>query len=943
MAEIRRVRLAPVTGVNQAIANNPEVDNGSSDSTLMTPAKTERSINKRRANMRVASIAALRLFSNPSVTRVYLESYYGNGRGGDGDLEVNASDTTSADNGGTIIVDALGRRWYRVNRLRVTALQFGAVPDEHSGTTYDNKPHLDAAFAWALAQNTGVTVDLESFTYACSSAPLIGVPSTAAAPNQANGITVRGSRAWRMAGRPGARIRVMATQLGQHQAILRIDGTQSMSFLTLKDFTLECPIITANVAAQNPVGNAIVITGGDAAGFVTGTPVSFTGGGGASEISRTSTAFYYLIKQPEANTFRLAISPENAAAGTAITLTTAWTGTTVANATTGTAVNGLLFDGTRWTAPKVEGIRTLNADNGFVIRVAGDTVNGEFVAFTRCEAVRCRRFFLMPEGGSIGQSLEHKFFYCSANPRMADGEACFEYGDGNRGFGVTAIGFDASVVPVPTWTEQYRKKILFIRDNGSSDSNVFIGGRVENITSLIEMTRASWEERTFIDSMTFAAICPTDANPLVQSTQSAQPTVAGSVKVANTHFYSPNTTWARDNLRLNFKGGTVFGVSVLFERCTFDINKRALLQAGGGGSIEFKDCTQRYRNAAGSTVNFKRWSEKIFAQVPHAISDKAGAPTIGCYPGAPGNLLVWPNFGNTTGASVVAPAPWVHTGSAAAFNRCDLPTDVVTPSARTVRFEPLSGVKQVLNIVPTSGVPLYYHAHAFCWFMNNPQSDRLRIALENEQTGEVYDEIFLGAQPNLRTGSPVTLVANPTATGTGQSYRLVIDNLSATGVTQLRINWQMVTTVAHAAYALPRTDGQAEADHTTVWDANIDTLRAVGRMAVPYKTDSYGKSSNLRDVFSDFYLSQTTERLTYAAGSSQAAGQKWWDVPRVVYLAARPTTGSWVTGDYVQNTAPAVAGSAGSQYVVKGWIRLTTGANNALGTDWVEDRALTGT
>ena len=59
--------------------------------------------------------------------------------------------------------------------------------------------------------------------------------------------------------------------------------------------------------------------------------------------------------------------------------------------------------------------------------------------------------------------------------------------------------------------------------------------------------------------------------------------------------------------------------------------------------------------------------------------------------------------------------------------------------------------------------------------------------------------------------------------------------------------------------------------------------------------------------------------------------------------SAMPTTGSYQQGDYVLNSAPAVAGGAGSRYVVRGWTRLTTGSAHVLNTDWVEDRGLTGT
>lgn len=56
-----------------------------------------------------------------------------------------------------------------------------------------------------------------------------------------------------------------------------------------------------------------------------------------------------------------------------------------------------------------------------------------------------------------------------------------------------------------------------------------------------------------------------------------------------------------------------------------------------------------------------------------------------------------------------------------------------------------------------------------------------------------------------------------------------------------------------------------------------------------------------------------------------------------------PASGSWTTGDYVLNRAPAVTGGGGSQYTILGWRRITTGSGNVLNTDWVEMRCLTGT
>jgi hypothetical protein len=64
---------------------------------------------------------------------------------------------------------------------------------------------------------------------------------------------------------------------------------------------------------------------------------------------------------------------------------------------------------------------------------------------------------------------------------------------------------------------------------------------------------------------------------------------------------------------------------------------------------------------------------------------------------------------------------------------------------------------------------------------------------------------------------------------------------------------------------------------------------------------------------------------------------------KITYDEAVPTTGSYNAGDICWKVNPSVSGSGGSQYVVHGWRRLTTGSNHVLNTDWVEMRMLTGT
>ena len=56
-----------------------------------------------------------------------------------------------------------------------------------------------------------------------------------------------------------------------------------------------------------------------------------------------------------------------------------------------------------------------------------------------------------------------------------------------------------------------------------------------------------------------------------------------------------------------------------------------------------------------------------------------------------------------------------------------------------------------------------------------------------------------------------------------------------------------------------------------------------------------------------------------------------------------PTAGTYISGHIVKKNNAVVAGTGPNQYVVTGWVRLTTGSAHVLNTDWAEMRTLTGT
>lgn len=72
--------------------------------------------------------------------------------------------------------------------------------------------------------------------------------------------------------------------------------------------------------------------------------------------------------------------------------------------------------------------------------------------------------------------------------------------------------------------------------------------------------------------------------------------------------------------------------------------------------------------------------------------------------------------------------------------------------------------------------------------------------------------------------------------------------------------------------------------------------------------------------------------------ASQVNGAREGRIAAASAFTAAPTAGDWHVGDFVRNSAPAEAGTAGSKYVVTGWVCTVAGSPGT----WVACQCLTG-
>ena len=128
-------------------------------------------------NRTVDSIAALRALSSSRNQRATVLGYYGKGDGGGGVYYADLTDTTTADNGGTVIEATDGARWKLATVDVVDIRQFGA----RNGSAISSSPQIQKAFddggTKSAADGVYLLGSTVSYDHSAADFPYTGDPS----------------------------------------------------------------------------------------------------------------------------------------------------------------------------------------------------------------------------------------------------------------------------------------------------------------------------------------------------------------------------------------------------------------------------------------------------------------------------------------------------------------------------------------------------------------------------------------------------------------------------------------------------------------------------------------------------------------------------------------------------------------------------------------------
>ncbi|MEQ5194611.1 hypothetical protein [Klebsiella pasteurii] len=115
-----------------------------------------------------------------------------------------------------------------------------------------------------------------------------------------------------------------------------------------------------------------------------------------------------------------------------------------------------------------------------------------------------------------------------------------------------------------------------------------------------------------------------------------------------------------------------------------------------------------------------------------------------------------------------------------------------------------------------------------------------------------------------------------------------------------------------------------------------DGSELIGATYESYRWDGGVTGGNKEYISRDAVIEGATTAVN-ARGVHSFYQQKY-----VYPSISMPTTGSFKNGDEVINMTTPIEGDTGSRYVIRGWLRVTTGSSHVPGVDWVAMKVPTG-
>lgn len=251
-----------------------------------------------------SSISALRANNSAAAPMVWVEGYSTGADGGEGGFWLNSADTTSADNGGTIIVDLAGNRWYReTNGAPFSILWFGGKGD---GVT-DNLAAWNAMKAVVAAQTNGARIVFPagrkflfsaqaSFTFPANAGFSLGIEGQGATltwPNAGGGLVINYSTNAQGLLVDGLRFTTSQTSSGTGLSLIYSPSNQGPLMQTLiRNVSFLGENMSNNVSFSQNWANCVLVNGVSNVNFDS---CSFCAGNGAIVQGPGTGSFQYAI------------------------------------------------------------------------------------------------------------------------------------------------------------------------------------------------------------------------------------------------------------------------------------------------------------------------------------------------------------------------------------------------------------------------------------------------------------------------------------------------------------------------------------------------------------------------------------------------------------------------------------------------------------------------